>query len=715
MLTTNMENTSQIQNWITTARAAGLSDDEILKQLRASGWPEDQISQFLGAKPQEPIPSPRLTQDIVSLAKDAQHGGEISNQPKRKIWLFRHLGLSIGVLAGILVLGGVAFAGWQGYIPIPFFGNNAKLLTQAMEQLKTVKSGEFGINFTLATEPREPGATPLPKGTTNTADSLLPSESTDMIPADLHLDGTFTAFMSTDSTDLKTLRGIFTAKGTYQSSGTTYNADLEARLVASQAYLYIKQFPSFPTVDLSAFTGKWIALNKPGDSTISDFLGSAVPENTNVNQDAQKAKTEAAAMFRIALDTKALVLKNGGSERLDGHATKKIILTTSPDQWQAFLQAYKADAVKRGVPTTSVDDALKQLQDPETMATLRAVINNLKVTVWVDSSNSIPRKAEISLVIVPDDTATKFKDKQIHIIFGLTLDHVNEQPNVEVPKDTISLEDVLGPIMSGPQASARNSQRKSDIGQLRTALALYYDTYNKFPKTIDEVAAKQQFISHLPVPPTADEKYDYTPTADFSGYMLCATLEDEGSGVKTYCRNSGGLTIETDVETDNTPVTTPPITRKTPTVYGVEAGEYAFAYPPQISITNTADKQEYLYMVVDASGKNTGDAVGLKIDSNPNQLSLKDWYAQQTNTEANGTEETVSGFPALRVGRSVYVSTNWINPSSSNTEAQPYIFIISHTDNAKAETIEMFEQFLDIINFSSLPIPKASTNTNSSN
>lgn len=548
------ENLQAIQSWVAQARSTGLSDDEISKQLRTSGWPESQISQFFSKKPQEVASPLQLSQDLVLLAKAAQHGGEIKTQPKRKLWLFRHLGLSIGVLAGILILGGVAFAGWQGYIPLPFLGNNAKLLTQAMQKLESVKSGEFGVTFTLVSEPRSPGATPLPKGTTNTADSLLPSEVTDGIPADLRLNGAFTAFMSTDSTDIQKLRGIFTAKGSYQSSGTTYNADLEARITAGQAYLFIKQFPSIPFVDLGSLTGKWIALNKPGDTTISDFLRSATPSDTNVQQETQKVKTEAAAMFRIALDTKALVLKNGGSERLDGHATKKIILTSNPDQWQAFLQAYRADAVTRKVPTDTIDEALKEVQNTESMAAMRAIMKNFSTTVWVDSADSTPRKAEISLIIVPDDTATKFKDKQIHFTIGFTLDHVNEQPNVEVPKDTIPLEEILGPLKSTPRSEVRNSQRKNDILYLRNALTLYYDQYNKFPKTIDEAAVK---LSRLPVPPTADEKYVYTPTADFSSYTLCATLEDEGSGVKTYCRNSGGLTIETDVETENTPETTP--------------------------------------------------------------------------------------------------------------------------------------------------------------
>ncbi|MFA6588016.1 MAG: type II secretion system protein [Patescibacteria group bacterium] len=88
--------------------------------------------------------------------------------------------------------------------------------------------------------------------------------------------------------------------------------------------------------------------------------------------------------------------------------------------------------------------------------------------------------------------------------------------------------------LNGAREKARDSQRKSDLGQLRTGLALYYDTYNNFPTAATAIAADyvngaglaldaglvatdQKFISKLPnMPSTSD-----TGTARQYMYQTC--------------------------------------------------------------------------------------------------------------------------------------------------------------------------------------------------
>jgi prepilin-type N-terminal cleavage/methylation domain-containing protein len=89
--------------------------------------------------------------------------------------------------------------------------------------------------------------------------------------------------------------------------------------------------------------------------------------------------------------------------------------------------------------------------------------------------------------------------------------------------------------LNGAREKARDSQRKSDMGQLRTGLALYYDTYNAFPASTSAIDASfyvqgtttlngnllylalvgsaQRFISKLPSVPT--------PSADYYKYASC--------------------------------------------------------------------------------------------------------------------------------------------------------------------------------------------------
>ncbi|MFA6098033.1 MAG: hypothetical protein WCV50_04510 [Patescibacteria group bacterium] len=541
------ENFKAIEDWIAQARTAGLSDNQISDQLRNSGWQESQIAQFIKNEVSGVSHPGTPARDYTFPVKGMKNVGTSATELRQKPWLLRHTALLFGVLGGILIIGGTAFAAVQGYIQIPFISNSNKLLTQAIKRLETVESGEFGIVFSIATEPRTPDAVPWPKNS-NIDEGMddFSLDFTDMIPADVALEGVITTFMNTDSADLQKLRGILTAKGSYRSSGTTMSMDLEARIVDGLGYLLVRQFPALPFVDTSPFVGKWISLNTKGDSTADDFLSAYTPDNVNVSEESKKVKIEAAAIFRLALSTKALSAANSGSEKLDGHATKKITLTINPEKIPAFLAAYRDDADKRGVSTAYVDETLQELKDPKYLELIRAMASNLRITVWIDSADHTPRKAEYSQIIVPDETATNFKDKQIHATFGFTLDHVNEQPNVEAPKDAVTLETVLEPVLAGPRAKSRNAQRKSDIGQLRTALILYYDDNTHYPKDINEVAEKpNQTISQMPVPPLPNEIYAYTPTEDLSGFTICATLEDVGEGAGKYCYDQAGILTET--------------------------------------------------------------------------------------------------------------------------------------------------------------------------
>lgn len=92
--------------------------------------------------------------------------------------------------------------------------------------------------------------------------------------------------------------------------------------------------------------------------------------------------------------------------------------------------------------------------------------------------------------------------------------------------------------LNGAREKARDSQRKSDLGQIRTGLALYYDTYNAFPPSTTAIAADDvngagnvletaivgaaKYISKLPKTPRSTDP----GTATGYWYQSCATQQD---------------------------------------------------------------------------------------------------------------------------------------------------------------------------------------------
>ncbi len=126
--------------------------------------------------------------------------------------------------------------------------------------------------------------------------------------------------------------------------------------------------------------------------------------------------------------------------------------------------------------------------------------------------------------------------------------------------------------LNGAREKARDSQRKSDAGQVRTGLALYYDTYQNFPpafvriefddrfQTVNSigmglVGSSQKFISKLPkMAQTSDTYYyktcDVTAAADHDTYILYTNLERPANQnawwVVSYTQGTAGEALNSD-------------------------------------------------------------------------------------------------------------------------------------------------------------------------
>ena len=126
--------------------------------------------------------------------------------------------------------------------------------------------------------------------------------------------------------------------------------------------------------------------------------------------------------------------------------------------------------------------------------------------------------------------------------------------------------------LNGAREKARDSQRKSDAGQVRTGLSLYYDTYQSFPaaSTVQSfsdsnttgslytglVGGSQRFISKLPKSPQTSDVYSYISCASTSGqangdYVLYTNLERPANAdaywTVGYSAGNAGEAVYTDI------------------------------------------------------------------------------------------------------------------------------------------------------------------------
>ena len=91
------------------------------------------------------------------------------------------------------------------------------------------------------------------------------------------------------------------------------------------------------------------------------------------------------------------------------------------------------------------------------------------------------------------------------------------------------LSSVVIASMNSARMKSRDARRISDIGQIKTALELYFDSNQSYPSTAQGTAVlATSFIPRVPTDPQGGS-YEYATSTTGSGYCLGAALEDVGN------------------------------------------------------------------------------------------------------------------------------------------------------------------------------------------
>ncbi len=136
---------------------------------------------------------------------------------------------------------------------------------------------------------------------------------------------------------------------------------------------------------------------------------------------------------------------------------------------------------------------------------------------------------------------------------------------------------------------------------------------------------------------------------------------------------------------------------------------YTLSNPiPSLAPTGNIRK-EYIMAVLDDTGRNIGDAIGIRIESNLRDLSPTRWYNQKFDPDTGGGVTEVDGYPALREGRTVYVTAdNYAPQDAARPWSYPNVYVVSHTANPRPETVAIFDQILKNLKFNdeATPLPQ---------
>ena len=323
-------------------------------------------------------------------------------------------------------------------------------------------------------------------------------EALQWIPSDLDINGKVTTFTTYKKVDPEKRKGIFTLSGSLSTGGTTFSVDGEVRQKGSDTYIQIRQFPSLFFFDVSAIKDNWIHFDTEDNDAslmglsvddVSDSLSDTLPEKEKTDL----MKNELPHIVNIAFDTGILVATQDGKESIEKHPTHRIKIIIDPQKLPDFVETYRADAQKRKIDITdedkygTLDEILTNLIEPDLIQQASVFFKNTSFTVWIDQSGFKPRKIIWDIIVIPPEKLEKLESKQIRLSFGVTFDHLGEEPKVDTPDNLMTLDEVERLLSGITEEEQLMEKQVSAIGDIRPALSTYNRINKKYPDTLEQL------------------------------------------------------------------------------------------------------------------------------------------------------------------------------------------------------------------------------------
>jgi hypothetical protein len=317
------------------------------------------------------------------------------------------------------------------------------------------------------------------------------------LPADINASVSFGASANLKDSGDADWKFNFDAKGDF--GDLTYKVNAEALKSDGDYYFKINNIPSL-LGDLSNIKGKWIkipkeeAVSKPNDQYGYSMLSSLKTSISSAEKSYKENREKSFKFMKKAIEVAdevglALYRSNPKNETVDGRELIRYEIAVNKNALVPYYK--KLDEEINNDPDFSdykgyVDQGLiDYLQSDEFNQVFDYVDKNNKLVIWTDKSG-FPAIVQNTFRIVPPDTATQLKDKQVNITFKLTIDDINKKIDISSPKDFTLIDKFISDVeknTDGARLKSKDAAMKAYLGSIMPTAEVFYDKSSSYGKT----------------------------------------------------------------------------------------------------------------------------------------------------------------------------------------------------------------------------------------
>ena len=275
----------------------------------------------------------------------------------------------------------------------------------------------------------------------------------------------------------------FAVKAQGDVGDLSYKVDVEARRKDNDYYFIINNFPSILGT-ITSYKGQWFKVTPQTATTTGRSFDSFSSLSSNIksyeaNYKVQREKVAQAIGDIVTLADKHKLLTITKPVRREKVGNRNLYRYDLSIKKEAMIPFYEdlmtKDSITKNLSIVNDPGVLQYLKSAEFDTVFNYYNANTWLTMWTDSAG-YPARIEYRLRVVPPDTATQLRGKQVNVTFVLEIADINKGKSVDVPPNARPFEDVMKEVSNNVRGVAKDAKIEAEFSSLRTAADMYYDS-----------------------------------------------------------------------------------------------------------------------------------------------------------------------------------------------------------------------------------------------